>query len=192
MKLAAKPLTLLLEEFRSSAPTPGGGSASALAGAVGASLLAMVAALPKPRAAAAEDLQRLKAAGERCTDLARRLEALVDEDSEVYDRVIAAYRLPKATEDEKTARSAEVQSALKAATQAPLDVMRACAEAIDAGPIVREHGNQNASSDVGVALELLRAGFRGARLNVDINLESMKDQEYVLTVRRELDRLTGA
>jgi formiminotetrahydrofolate cyclodeaminase len=192
MKLAAKPLTLLLEEFRSSAPTPGGGSASALAGAVGASLLAMVAALPKPRAAAAEDLQRLKAAGERCTDLARRLEALVDEDSEVYDRVIAAYRLPKATEDEKTARSAEVQSALKAATQAPLDVMRACAEAIDAAPVVREHGNQNASSDVGVALELLRAGLRGARLNVQINLESMKDQEYVLTVRRELDRLTGA
>jgi methenyltetrahydrofolate cyclohydrolase len=191
MKLAAKPLTLLLEEFRSSAPTPGGGSASALAGAVGASLLAMVAALPKPRAAAAEDLQRLKAAGERCTDLARRLEALVDEDSEVYDRVIAAYRLPKETEDEKTARSAEIQSALKAATHAPLDVMRACTEAIGAAPVVREHGNQNASSDVGVALELLRAGLRGARLNVQINLERVKDQEYVLNVRRELDRLTS-
>jgi formiminotetrahydrofolate cyclodeaminase len=192
MKLAAKPLTTLLEEFRSSAPTPGGGSASALAGAVGASLLAMVAALPKPHAAIAEDLQQLKAAGERCTDLAGRLEALVDEDSDVYDRVIAAYRLPKATEEEKAARSAEIQSTLKAATEVPLEVMRTCAEAIDAEPVVREYGNQNASSDVGVALELLRAGLRGARLNVDINLESVKDQEYVLTVRRELVRLTGA
>src|SRR5687767_8078911 len=125
MKLTERSVADLLSAFRSSDPTPGGGSASALSGAVGASLLAMVAALPKPLAATAEDAERLQTAGARCAAHAQTLEGLIDRDSEAYELVVSAYRLPKATEAEKAARSSRIQDALRAATEAPLDVMRA-------------------------------------------------------------------
>src|SRR3954453_4203452 len=100
MNLVNRSVTELLAAFRTPEPTPGGGSAAALAGAVGASLLAMVARLPKSRAATAEDAQRLEAAGGRCTPLASELEALVDRDSFAYEMVMRAYREPKGTDAE--------------------------------------------------------------------------------------------
>ena len=189
MKLVEKPLSALLEEFRSHAPTPGGGSASAIAGALGASLLAMVAALPKPRAATDGDARRLQDAGSRCTGGARRLESLVDADSDAYLGVVDAYQLPRGTDAEKLARSVHIQEALKGAIEAPLEVMRLCSSALADAAVVGDLGNVNAASDVGVAVELLRAGRRGARLNVEINLDSVKDQAYVAAMRGEIARL---
>src|SRR6185437_2568406 len=141
MPLTSRTVTDLLAAFRSSDPTPGGGSASALAGAMGASLFAMVAGLPKSRAASAEDVDRLKAAGARCTELARALEALVDRDSEAYEAVMAAYKKPKGTDEEKAARSGAIQSAMRVAIAAPLDVMRACAAASEQAVVVAALGN---------------------------------------------------
>jgi formiminotetrahydrofolate cyclodeaminase len=189
MRLTDRSVRDLLQAFRSSEPTPGGGSASALAAATGASLLAMVAALPKSRAATEEDVERLTAAGARCADIAERLTDFVDRDSEAYDLVVSAYRLPKGTDDEKRARSARIQEALQHATDTPLEVMRACAAAIEQGDVVAQFGNRNASSDVEVGMELLAAGLRGARLNVDINLGSVKDEGYTGRVREEVARL---
>ncbi len=189
MTLAGKTLSALLEDFRSPSPTPGGGSAAALAGALGASLLAMVASLPKPRAAAGADLERLRDAGARCAGLAKELEALIDRDSDAYDRVVSAYRLPKGTDDERAQRAASIQAALREAIEAPLAVMRASAAAMSSAPTLVEHGNPNASSDVNVGLELLRAARRGAQLNVEINLSSVKDDGYADAVRREMDVL---
>ena len=100
MKLTDGTVADLLAAFRSPDPTPGGGSASALAGAVGASLLAMVSALSKPKAVEDDDVLRLQVAGNRCRVLAEQLTALIDRDSEAYETVVAAYRLPKATDDE--------------------------------------------------------------------------------------------
>jgi len=191
MTLSAKPLTTLLEDFRSSAPTPGGGSAAALAGALGASLFAMVAGLPKPKASTDADVQALKKSGERSTALARTLEALIDRDAEAYDRVVGAYRLPKASEDEKTSRSAAIQAAMHAAIDTPLEVMRACAAALIETSTLSSLGNPNASSDVLVGVELLRAGLRGARLNVEINLSNVKDRAYADGVEREVARLVS-
>src|SRR5262249_26929600 len=182
-------VTELLAMFRSSEPTPGGGSAAALSGAMGASLLAMVAGLPKSKAATVEDAERLKAAGERCTALARELEALVDKDSEAYETVMSAYRRPKGTDEEKAARSAAIQAAMRTAIAAPLDVMRACAAALEQSPVVATFGNPSASSDAQAGVELLGAGLRGARLNVEINLESVKDAAYLATIREELRNL---
>jgi methenyltetrahydrofolate cyclohydrolase len=190
MTLTHKSVKALLEDFRSPAPTPGGGSASALTGAMGASLLAMVAGLPKPRASANADLQGLREAGERCTALAIELEALVDRDSEAYERVVSAYRLAKETDEEKALRARRIQEALVAAIAAPLDVMRACSAGIALGPVLQAHGNANASSDVQVGLELLRAGLRGARLNVEINLGSVQDPAYVAEVTGEIGGLS--
>ena len=187
-------LTLLdlLAAFRSPEPTPGGGSAAALAGALGASLLAMVGGLPKSHAKTEEDTERLAAAQAQCARIGDRLAVLVDRDSEAYDMVVAAYGLPKASDEDKQARSRQIQAALRAATDAPLDVMRACGDAIEQGGVVAELGNRNAASDVQVGLELLLAAQRGARLNVEVNLGMLKDAAYVALVGEEITRLTAA
>ena len=192
MKLTSRSVSDLLVAFRSSEPTPGGGSAAALSGAVGASLLAMVAGLPKPKAATDVDAQRLAEAGTRATEIALRLEALIDQDSDAYDLVVAAFRLPKATDEEKANRAAAIQRALVTATEAPLDVLRHAAAALEAAPVIGALGNPNASSDVGVAIALLGASIRGAQQNVEINLETVKDVEYVKRVREEAARLVSA
>ena len=192
MKLTERRVDDLLQAFRSPDPTPGGGSAAALAGAIGASLLAMVAGLPKSRAATEEDVERLQAAGRRCAAIAGDLTTLVDRDSEAYDLVVGAYRQPKGTDEEKAARSAAIQKAMRAAIAAPLDVMRACAAAAEQGVVVAALGNPSASSDVRVGFELLGAGLRGAKLNVEINLGSVKDAAYVETVRRDVEEFERA
>ena len=192
MKLTERRVDDLLQAFRSPDPTPGGGSAAALAGAIGASLLAMVAGLPKSRAATEEDVERLQAAGRRCAAIAGDLTTLVDRDSEAYDLVVGAYKQPKRTDEEKSARSAAIQQAMRAAIAAPLDVMRACAAAAEQGVVVAALGNPSASSDVRVGFELLGAGLRGAKLNVEINLGSVKDAAYVETVRRDVEEFERA
>jgi methenyltetrahydrofolate cyclohydrolase len=189
MKLTEKPLSQLLADFQSSAPTPGGGSASALTGALGASLLTMVAGIPKPAAESQPELDRLAAAGARCREIAGRLEALVDGDADAYDRVMSAYKLPKSSDEEKAARSTAIQEAVKGATETPLQVMRLCVEAVGHGAEVAALGNRNASSDVQVAMELLAAGLRGAKLNVEINLPGLKDADYAQQARQEAERL---
>jgi len=192
MNLVKQSVTDLLAAFRSAEPTPGGGSAAALAGAMGASLVAMVAGLPKSKAATEEDAQRLRAAGERCTALARELETLVDADSAAYDLVMAAYKRPKATDEDKAARSAAIQAALRDAIAAPLAVMRACAAAAEQAVVVAGLGNPSAASDVAVGVELLNAALRGAKLNVEINLGSLKDADYVAKARSDVTEFERA
>jgi methenyltetrahydrofolate cyclohydrolase len=186
VKLTDRTVTDLLAAFQSSEPTPGGGSASALAGAIGASLLAMVAGLPKPRAVTEDERTRLEGARRRCAALSAELARLIDRDSEAYELVMAAYRRPKGSDEEKATRAAAIQEALRAAIAAPLDVMKACAAAIEEASTVAALGNASASSDVEVVLELLTAGLRGAQLNVDINLGSVKDMAYVAKIRDEV------
>jgi methenyltetrahydrofolate cyclohydrolase len=189
MKLSDLPVSGLIAAFGSTSPTPGGGSASALAGAAGAALLAMVAAMPKNRASTADDASLLRAAGTRCGALSDALLHLVDRDSEAYDAVVAAYRLPKASEDEKAARRAEIQAAMKKAAETPLETMRHAGEALVEAPVIARLGNANAASDVVVAIELLSAAARGARANVEINLESLDDAAYAVQLRDEVSRL---
>jgi methenyltetrahydrofolate cyclohydrolase len=177
----------LLEAFGSSDPTPGGGSASALASATGASLLLMVAALPKTRHGSDEDKQALAAAIPSLKALARQLADAIDADAAAYDRVVAAFKLPKATPDDQHTRKAAIGAALHGATAVPLSVMKFSADALELARIVAEHGNQSAASDVGVAIALLRAGLHGARLNVDVNL-SGKDDADAVEVRGEAQR----
>ena len=185
MKLSELPTSQLLAAFRAPEPTPGGGSAAALAGAIGASLLAMVAGLPKPNAADAAEAGELHAAGRQCTSTAIRLEALLDEDSEAYELVLRAFRMPKGTDEEKAARAAGIQRGLTAATEVPLEVMRRCGDALRTSAAVARLGNPNAASDVQVGIGLLKAGIRGAQQNVEINLASLKDAGYVARVRAE-------
>lgn len=189
MALIDKSLRDLLAAFASSDPTPGGGSAAAVASAMGASVLQMVAALPKTRSGAEGDRTALAEAAAALTSVQRRLTDAIDEDTSAYDAVVAAYRQPKATEDDQAARKAAIQRALRGATEVPLGVMRLSAQGLSHAQAVAAHGPKAAASDVGVAVALLKAGLHGARLNVEINLGGLGDAAYKEAVRAEAARL---
>jgi formiminotetrahydrofolate cyclodeaminase len=171
-----------LDAFSDASPTPGGGSAAALAGALGASLLMMVGRLPKTRGGD-QDREPLAAAVERLRELRGRLSELVDLDSAAYDAVVAAYKLPNASEEERAARRDAIARALRHATDTPRETMECCRNVMEQALVVAERGSRNAASDVGVAIELLGAALRGARLNVETNLRSLTDQEYAEAIR---------
>jgi formiminotetrahydrofolate cyclodeaminase len=179
----------LVDAFSSTDAVPGGGSAAALAGTLGASLLLMVAGLPKTKTGAPEETADLAGAAARIRPLRDSLLALVDRDSEAYAGVMAAFRLAKGSDAEKAQRQAAIDAATRQATEAPLDTMRACQQALRGAVVVAANGGRNATSDVGVAIELLLAGLRGARLNVEINLKDLPDPDYVARIRREAGEL---
>lgn len=191
MSLIDRSVRDLLSAFSSSDPTPGGGSASALASSVGASLLVMVAGLPKTKHNTDEDRAALSTVASTLTGIRQQLAEAIDADTAAYDAVVAAYRLPKTTDAEKQLRTATVQRALKQATDVPLGVMRLSAEALKRAALVSEHGHAGAASDVGVATALLAAGLKGGQLNVEINLGSITDAAYTAAVRTEVERLTS-
>jgi len=192
MRLTDYSVRDLLSAFASKDPTPGGGSAAALASAVGASLLMMVSGLPKTRNGSDEDRAALTTAGGVLAGLREGLTKAIDADTAAYDRVVAAYKMPKASADEQAARKAAIQDALRGATDVPLGVVRLSAAALDQAIAVATHGHRAAASDVGVAVALLRAGARGARLNVEINIGSVSDTGYAGEVAAEIARLGDA
>jgi len=114
---------------------------------------------------------------------------LVDRDSDAYSQVMEAFRLPKSTDEEKEARKQAIERATRLATEAPLNTMRACQQALRGAVVVARNGNRRTTSDIGVGVELLRAALRGAQLNVEINLSSLDDAAYAARVRTEMEQL---
>jgi len=165
----------LLERFASTEPTPGGGSAAALGGALAAALVAMVCRMEKTRTGSEEERARLITALGWATEAGARLRALVDEDAAAYDAVVAAYRLPKATDEDKAARRAAILEAVAGATRVPLDTAEACLVVMRAAREAVAHGNANASSDARTANALAYAGLAGAVLNVETNATGRTD-----------------
>jgi methenyltetrahydrofolate cyclohydrolase len=173
-------------------PTPGGGTAAALAGAMGTSLLVMVAGLAKSKNNTDEEKAALATARAALEPITARLTQLADADTDAFNAVMAAYRLPKATDDEKTARSAAIQQALRGATEVPLHTLRACADALRHSRTVADVGNPSAESDVGVAIGLLNAAAAGAAANVRINLGGLKDEQFKAAAEADTARLLSA
>ena len=166
-------------------PTPGGGSAAALVGALAASLGEMVANFTRDKEGWAE----VEPALAKLTTHRDILLDLTDRDAEAYAAVGAAYKLPKSTDAEKTARAAAIQEALKASAQVPLGVIRELSEAVTLLPVLLEHGNRNLVSDVGVAADFAQSALRCAWLNVEINLSGVKDEDYQNSVRQSMEEL---
>jgi formiminotetrahydrofolate cyclodeaminase len=167
-----------IQELSSKAPIPGGGGASALVGALSASLTHMVGALTvgKPKYAAVEaEMQELLNDTEA---LANRFLALMDEDAEAFEPLAQAYRLPKETDEEKANKAVLMEAALKSAVQPPLEIMETCAKALPMIALCAEKGSVVAVSDAGVAASLCRAALEGASLNVFINTQGMQDKAY--------------
>lgn len=191
MKFADMTLAQFLDALASPDPTPGGGTASAVAGAMGASLLVMVTGLAKSNTNSDDEKAALAAARQALQPLAATLAALADADAAAFDEVMGAYRLPKASDDEKTVRSAAIQKALQGATTAPLQTLRACAAAMPQAGVVAAGGNRSAVSDVGVAIGLLEAAAGGAEANVRINLGSVRDLQFTSAASDETGRLVS-
>lgn len=159
----------LLDRFASADPTPGGGSAAALAGALGAALVAMVSAMPKTRTGAPEERERLDAALGWVREAGARLRRLVDDDAAAYDAVVAGFRLPKGSDEEKASRKASIAAAMERATEVPLRTAEACLVVLRASQEAAAHGNANAISDARTGAAMAWAGLVGAAENVRIN-----------------------
>jgi len=179
----------LLDAFASNEPLPAGGSAAAMVGAIGTSLLLMVATLPRTRSGAAEETAVLASAAVRLRPVRDELAALVERDSESYAALLAAIRAPHATEDERSRRHEEILAATRIATEVPLATMRASATALQTALVIAENGSRAASGDVAAAIELLLGAVRAAGRSVAANLAALKDAEYVHRLDVERRRL---
>ena len=179
----------LLDAFASNEPIPGGGSAAALAGSLGVSLLLMAAGLSKTRTMAPEEAVDLAEASSRLRPLRESLIELVDRDSEAYRAVMAALKLPKQTDVEKAARREAIQAGMREATDVPLEVMRACQQALVGAVIVARNAYRLAASDVGMGVELVAAALRGCAMSIDGNLAGLSDATYVERARTERQQL---
>jgi formiminotetrahydrofolate cyclodeaminase len=182
-------LRRFLDHLASSAPTPGGGTAAAVAGAMGASLAEMVTALTLAREKYASAHEAMREIARAASETRQELLRLSREDSEAYDEVVAARRLPKGTEAEKAAREEILGRANLKATEIPLQTARAAARLLETLPELAEKGNPNAASDAGTAATLLEAAIQGALLNVAINLPGIPDTEASEEIRREAETL---
>lgn len=171
------------EDLASDRPVPGGGSASAYAGALGAALTAMVARIASKKAPG-EHNEFIAEADNLRADLLR----LVDDDSAAYSRVAEAMKLPKATDDEKNERQTRMQAALLAAARVPLEIARTCRRLLESCERGAALAPAAAASDIGVGALMAEAALRGAALNVMINLASLKDAALVKTLSDDLDR----
>ena len=178
-------LERLLGDLASDAPTPGGGTAAALAGAIGASLAEMVAALTLSKEKFAPVNDAVRSIAERARLALTELLDLAREDSEAYDAVVAARRLPKETDTQKAARGQAIEDANRRATEVPMRTARAAAVLLAALPDLVEKGNPSALSDAGAAALLLEAAAEGALLNVGINLPGVSDAAFVGQMQRE-------
>lgn len=195
MKLTDMTVTGFSEELASSSPAPGGGSVAALAGSLGAALAAMVSALSLGKRSLAENAPLYEELIKEEERLMRRLNEVIDEDTEAFNIVSAAYSLPKGTEEEKAARSAAIQAGLLKCTETPSEVIDLSLKAIENAGKLLPAFNTSAASDLGVAALCLRTAVCGAWLNVLINVGSLKDREKTeeikATVKAKKERAEG-
>ena len=174
-----------LATLASSAPTPGGGTAAAITGAMGAALTEMVGALTLSREKFAPVHDAMRSISEAARRAREEFLGLALEDSEAYDAVVAARKLARETGEEKEIRARAIENAGRLATEVPMRTARAAARLLNALPELVEKGNPNALSDAGSAALLLEAAAMGALLNVAINLPGISDAAFVQEMRRE-------
>ena len=165
----------LLQRLGSSEPAPGGGAASGVTAALGAALVQMTANLTVGRARFADVEEQAQRIGQRAAELRQRLMQLADADAEAFDRVSAAYKLPRADDAARRARSQAIESALVSATEVPLETARICADVLEVAEEAAPILNPTVISDVLVGALLADAALRSAAVNVEINVATMTD-----------------
>lgn len=187
--LIKKTLEDFLDEVASKSPAPGGGSSAALAGSLAASLVSMVCHLTIGKKGYENVENIMKKTLLQSEDSREKLMDLIDRDTNAFDGVIAAFRMPKNTEKEQKERKHAIQEGYKIAADVPLTTARYCDQLWEHIQTVAEKGNKNSLSDAGVASLLNYAGITGAIFNVQINLDSIKDQVYITEVKKKIINL---
>jgi formiminotetrahydrofolate cyclodeaminase len=178
-----------LDDLASAAPTPGGGSAAAIIGAMGAALLSMVCNVTlgkKGQEAVEADMTAVRDESER---LRSQLTAMVADDIAAFGGLMAAYRLPKNNDEEKSRRAEAIQANLRAATETPLACARACAQVVVLARRAAEKGFAGVVSDAGVGVLAANSALRSAALNVYINAPSLKDRSFASAASAEIETL---
>lgn len=174
---------LSVEEFSqvlgSDSPAPGGGSVAALSGTLGADLVSMVCRLSISKKGFESFESELEEIFDNAQALSKSLLKRIDLDTEAFNGVMAGFKMPKETDDEKAARRDAVQAAYKEAVQSPLGIARECLAVLTLAENLGGKSNPNTLSDLGVASQQAYAGLAGAIMNVNINLPSIKDRDFV-------------
>lgn len=177
MKLVDMTITQFTDMLASDAPAPGGGSVAALCGAQAAALVAMVCRLTIGKAKYAEFEENCKSVLTKAEELKEKLIHQIDEDTEAYNKVSAAFKLPKTNDDEKKARSKAIQEATVYATEVPYNTMELAKEVLELAKSLNGKSNPNTASDLGVAESCAKTAIKGGHLNVLINTSGIKDAE---------------
>ncbi len=180
-------LKSFLEDVASKKPTPGGGSVAALAGALAAALTSMVCRLTIGRKGYEEVQARVERLLVESEKLRSRLQDLVVEDARAFDAVSQALKMDRSTPEAKQMRGEALQQALKGAAEVPMETCERCLNLLRVLHEVAKRGNVNALSDTGVAAHLALAAAHGARLNVEINLSSIKASDFVADMQERIE-----
>ena len=186
-----KTVQQFLDELASKAPVPGGGSVSALGGALAAGLVTMVCDLTIGKKQYADVEAEIRKYREQAEALRARLQALLQADVEVYGRLSTAYKLPRESDEEQADRYAAIQEATIEATKVPLEIAEIAAEVVALAGPVAEKGSKVAVSDAGIAAILGEAAVHSALMNVKINLPTLENEAFVRQVRKRMERATA-
>jgi formiminotetrahydrofolate cyclodeaminase len=189
MKLADLSIKEFLEKTASGSPVPGGGSIAALSAAIAAGLSEMVANLTIGKKGYEATEKQMKVIKKAAADYRNKLIKDIDRDSDAYNDVLAAFRLPKSYELEENFRKQAIQDAFKKASLVPLDVAKNAFKIIELADGVVKHGNKNAVTDGAVAVMMARTAVLSALYNVKINLASIKDMDFVKRIRKDVTSL---
>lgn len=184
--LADKNIKAFLEETASSAPVPGGGSVAALSAGLAAALTAMVANLTIGKKGYEGLEGEMEAIADEADGYRKKFLEYIDKDCESFNEVMAAFRLPKETEEEKESRKGSIQTGLKNAAIVPLEVAKNALQMMNIIAKAVEKGNKNAVTDGAVAAMMARTAALSALYNVKINLSSIKDAEFVERLGKEV------
>jgi len=194
MKLVNKSIKDFSDMLASNIPAPGGGSAAALEGALGASLISMVALLTVGRKKYAEHEPLMADILKRADELRKNMLDIIDRDTEAYNMVSAVFAMPKNTQAERAIRDDAMQNALKACTITPFEMIQCAYSGLVLAAEIFGKYNENAASDLGVAVLSLRASAEGAWLNVLINLDGIRDEifsaKYMISGSDLIQRVT--
>jgi glutamate formiminotransferase/formiminotetrahydrofolate cyclodeaminase len=187
--LASMKINKFLSELASNSPAPGGGSVAALSGSLGAALSSMVCNLTIGKEKYADIQNEIKNVFKKSETLRKKLTNLIDKDTESFNDVMKAFKMPKETEEQKKKRTDAIQEGYKNASMVPFETAKTCAEILDVAKVIAEKGNINSITDAAVSAIMTKAGVESAVLNVKINLRSIKDKNFVKDISSNLNKI---
>ena len=189
MKYLNYKVSQLLQEVESDSPAPGGGSVAALCGALAGSLLLMCIRLTLVKKKYEKIKKEFQNIEKETEAICQKLYILIDEDTQAYNAVMSAFKMPKSSNDEKKTRHEQIQASTKRATEVPMETLRSSAHLSKFIATIIDKGNPNCVSDAGVSAQLIRSCALGAAYNVRINLKSLSDTDFRDSMKEETEKL---